>query len=340
MKYDLKNRLAGLRKDAGRRASPSPRAGLRAVLVLALMLCGFMYMGWRAYDLQVRQADFLRQQGAQRYLREVPLPTLRGAIYDRNGEPLALSTPMRSLWVNPAEFREDRSRWLELARVLDVPVEKLAAAAQRRGTFVYLKRQIPPALAERAEALDIAGVYSLRETRRYYPVGEVAGHLLGFTNVDDHGLEGLELAYDQWLGGHGGKMLTIRDNIGRRVVNVSLLEAVQPGRALTLSIDRRVQYLAYRELKAATQKFQAKSATAVVLDVRTGEVLAMVSQQGFNPNNRVGSTPGQWRNRAIADALEPGSTIKACSVTKLRTAASTKRVSPEPAARRRADRKI
>ncbi|MEW6611308.1 MAG: peptidoglycan D,D-transpeptidase FtsI family protein [Pseudomonadota bacterium] len=302
------------RRDAGKPGF-EPQIGTRAWVTLGLIFLAFVYMGWRAFDLQVFQAGFLREQGAQRYLREVPMPTLRGAIHDRNGEPLALSTPMRSIWVNPKEFRRSRERWPELARVLGMNPAKLARLVRNdHATFVYIKRQIPPSLAEQVAQLDIPGVYALKESRRYYPTGEVTGHLLGFTNVDDHGLEGIELAYNDWLQGQPGKMLAIRDNIGRRVTNLAMLQPVKPGRELTLSIDKRIQYLTYRELKAAVQKFQAKSASAVVMDVRTGEILAMASQQGFNPNNRAGSTPKDWRNRAIADAYEPGSTIKPFTV--------------------------
>lgn len=316
MGRDFKGHLAQFQtRRAGARAEFNPQTGFRAVVVLSCLGLSFLYMGWRAYDLQVRQAGFLREQGAQRYLREVPLPTVRGAIYDRNGEPLALSTPMRSVWINPKEFAGSLDRWPDVARALALDPRRMPKAlANPRFSFVYVKRQVPPVVAAQVMALHIPGVYTLNEARRYYPNGEVTGHLLGFTNVDDRGLEGVELTYNDWLQGKAGKMLAIRDNIGRQVTDLSLLQAARPGREITLSIDRRIQYLTYRELKAAAQKFHAKSATAVVMDVRTGEVLAIADQPGFNPNSRDKGTPADRRDRAVTDAYEPGSTMKPFTV--------------------------
>lgn len=300
------------RRRSSSGATKAPVAGPgRAWATIGLICLAFVGMAYQAYDLQVKQVDFLREQGEHRYLRELPIPAMRGAIYDRNGEPLALSTPMRSIWVNPKEFTGSRERWPELAQALGMSNDRLAHLVRNpRASFVYVKRQVTPRLAEEIQALDIPGVYALKESRRFYPTGEVAGHLLGFTDVDDKGLEGIELAYNDWLQGRPGKMLAIRDNIGRRVTNLATVEPVKPGRPLTLSLDRRIQYLAYRELKAAVQKLRAKSGSVVVMDVKTGEILAMATQQGFNPNNRESSGPAQWRDRAVADAFEPGSTIK------------------------------
>ncbi|HJT97941.1 MAG TPA: penicillin-binding protein 2 [Rhodanobacteraceae bacterium] len=270
----------------------------------------------RAVDLQVVRKDFYQEQGDQRFLRDIPIPVSRGTIFDRNGEPLAVSTPVDSIWANPVDVLGAADRLPELAKALDLDEEDLKQKLVQRSDkeFVYLKRHLNPDDAKAILKLDIPGVASEREFRRYYPNGEVMAHVLGFTNIDDRGQEGLELAFDDWLAGKPGMKRVIRDLHGQVVENVELLREAQPGRDLTLSIDRRIQYLAYRELKAGLAEHHATSGSMVILDVPTGEVLAMVNAPSFNPNAR-GGDPSLRRNRAVTDVVEPGSTIKAFTIS-------------------------
>lgn len=308
--------------DRRERAGAHPR--MRAQFDLRrrmLLVCGFLGLGSvallaRALDLQVIDHAFYQQQGDARFLREIPIATSRGMITDRNGEPLAISSPVESVWGNPKELLKAPARLPELARALGMPQDELASRLSARADkeFVYLKRRINPDEAARILALDIPGVASQREYRRFYPQGEALAHVLGFTNIDDRGQEGLELAFDDWLRGTPGAKRVIRDNKGRIVENVDLMRAAQPGRDLALSIDRRIQYLTHRELRNAILETGASSGSAVVLDVATGEVLAMANLPTFNPN-AVGSSPRDaHRNRAVTDLLEPGSTMKPLTV--------------------------
>jgi cell division protein FtsI (penicillin-binding protein 3) len=290
--------------------------GLRLrVLGIVLGLCGVVLVA-RAAQMQLFDKDFYQHQGNARFLREVPIATSRGMIVDRNGEPLAVSTPVESVWANPKELLEAPQRLPELATALGIPLDVLTQRiAQRAGKeFVYLRRHINPDDAQAVVARGIPGVYSQREFRRFYPHGEVMAHVLGFTNIDDRGQEGLELAFDSWLTGTPGQQRVIRDRRGRIVENVDLIRAAEPGKDLTLSIDRRIQYLAYRELKAALLENNASSGSLVVLDIPTGEILAMVNQPSYNPNSRAAANPGAHRNRAVTDVVEPGSVIKAFTV--------------------------
>ena len=266
----------------------------------------------RAIHLQVLNKDFLNQQADSRHLRTEKISAHRGSITDRNGEPLAISTPVDSVWANPQELA---------AAVDDVPrlAESLGLDAQllmRRITrsmdkeFLYLKRHLSPAQASKVMALKLPGVNVLREYRRYYPAGEVAGHLVGFTNVDDLGQEGLELAFNHWLGGESGAKRVLKDRLGRAVENVESIRPPHHGRDLRSSIDLRLQYLAYRSLKASIQEHKAESGSIVILDVGSGEVLAMVNQPSYNPNDRSQYLAERYRNRAITDIFEPGSSIK------------------------------
>ncbi|MBN8281410.1 MAG: penicillin-binding protein 2 [Gammaproteobacteria bacterium] len=266
----------------------------------------------RAVHLQVFNTEFLNQQAAARHLRVATLSATRGVIKDRNGEPLAVSTPVDSVWVNPSQVLESPDRIRELAKALKLDTGDLTSRLTRnvRKEFYYLRRHMNPAAAARIDGLGIPGVHLLREYRRYYPAGEVTGHLLGFTNIDDKGQEGLEYAFDNWLHGVPGKKKVLRDRLGRIVEDVESIEPPSPGRDLVSSIDLRIQYLAYRELKAAVQRHSATSGSAVVLDVASGEVLAVVNQPTFNPNDRTQIKPANFRNRAITDILEPGSTFK------------------------------
>ena len=297
------------------RARPYDLKVRLTALAAVLGLCGVVLVG-RAAQMQLLNKDFYQHQGEARFLREIPIPTSRGMILDRNGEPLAVSTPVESVWANPQELLQHPEHLPELAKALGIPQDVLTQRVAQRSDkeFVYLRRHINPDDAQAVVARGIPGVYSQREFRRFYPHGEVMAHALGFTNIDDRGQEGLELAFDNWLTGKPGAQKIIRDRRGRIVENVDLIRAAEPGKDLTLSIDRRIQYLAYRELKAALLANQASSGSVVVLDIPTGEILAMVNQPAYNPNAREAAIPGTHRNRALTDVVEPGSVIKALTV--------------------------
>jgi cell division protein FtsI (penicillin-binding protein 3) len=284
----------------------------RRGLVMLVMGAGFAVLAIRAYDLQVLRRDFLSYQGNARQQRIVDVPAYRGMITDRNGEPLAISTPVDSVWVNPAEFLRDPNTVSALARKLDLDPAVLGkkVAASKDREFLYVKRQLPPDLAQEVAGLGLAGVFLQTEYRRYYPSAEVGAHVLGFTDIDDRGQEGIELAYDDWLAGKSGLKRVLRDRLGRTVADIESIRPAEPGRDLQLSIDRRLQYLAYRELKAAVLKQNAESGSLVMLDCNSGEVLAMVNQPAFNPHNRKGLQGGNYRNRSVTDVFEPGSTMK------------------------------
>ncbi|QSA95932.1 penicillin-binding protein 2 [Methylococcus sp. EFPC2] len=275
------------------------------------ILTGMLVLVGRAVDLQVLDHQFLQHQGDMRHVGLMPVPAHRGRIIDRNGELLAISTPVKSVWVNPKEFDASPRNLKVLGDTLGVPVAELRkrVADTERG-FVYLKRRISPELADQAMALDLPGLYAEREFRRYYPAGEVTSHLLGFNNIDDHGQEGLELAYDDWLKGVPGAHRIIRDGKRRIIEDLETVRQPTPGKDLTVSVDQRLQYLAYRELKKAVLQHKAKSGSLVLLDATNGEVLAMVNQPSFNPNSRGKLSGSVTRNRAITDVFEPGSTIK------------------------------
>lgn len=292
-------------------AFPSRRRFVHAVLLLAaLILVG------RLVDIHVVHRAFYRTQGDARMLRTVPIPAHRGMLTDRNGEPLAVSTPVESVWANPAELIPARAQWGPLARALhlDPALLEQRVAGHPEREFVYLRRQVPPPVAQQVRELGVPGVNLLQEYRRYFPAGEVASQVVGYTDMDDQGQEGLELAYDAWLRGVPGKKRVLQDRLRRVVEDVESIAEPQPGRDLAISIDLRLQYLAYRELKAAVQKHQARSASMVLLDAQTGEVLAMVNQPSFNPNSREVRGSGEYRNRAMTDPFEPGSTIKPFTV--------------------------
>ena len=295
-----------------RRPQTSLRWRLRALAAI-LGLCVIAVLA-RAVDLQLVRKDFYQAQGDARFLRELPIPTSRGQILDRNGEALAVSTPVQSIWANPSALLDNAGRIAQLAAALDLDPDKLLAdtrdKAEANREFMYLRRRLPPDRAAQVLALDINGVNAQREFRRYYPGGEVLAHVLGYTNIDDLGQEGLELAYNSWLAGSAGSQRVIRDRRGLVVETVELLHAPEPGRDLVLSIDRRLQYLAYRELSAALVEHNASSGSMVVLDAPTGEVLTMVNLPSYNNNSRASVEPGNRRNRAVTDLFEPGSVIK------------------------------
>jgi cell division protein FtsI (penicillin-binding protein 3) len=284
----------------------------RAYVLVGMLVCAATGLVWRAANLQLVDHTFLEKEGDARFSRVVQIAAHRGTITDRYGEPLAVSTPVDSIWVNPKEIALASDQIPRLASALKQDRAELARriTSNLDRDFLYLARGREPSEAERIKALGIPGVYLAREYRRYYPSGEVAGHILGFTNVDDAGQEGLELAFDHWLAGENGLKRVIQDRYGRIVENVEGIRPVRPGRDLVLSIDLRIQYLAYRELKAAIRDNRASGGSVVVLDVTTGEVLAMVNQPAYNPNDREHMAPGAYRNRAATDMFEPGSSIK------------------------------
>jgi cell division protein FtsI (penicillin-binding protein 3) len=266
----------------------------------------------RAVHLQVFNKDFLNQQADTRHLRTEKISAHRGTITDRNGEPLAISTPVDSVWANPQELAPAVDSVPGLARVLGIDPQTLMRRITRsmNKEFVYLKRHLSPEKAAEAMALNLPGVNVQREYRRYYPAGEVAGHLVGFTNIDDVGQEGLELAFNHWLAGETGAKRVLKDRLGRSVENVESIRPPHHGKDLRTSIDLRIQYLAYRALKSAIQKYNAESGSIVVLDVQTGEMLAVANQPSYNPNDRSQYSAERYRNRAATDIFEPGSSIK------------------------------
>lgn len=284
----------------------------RGFLLLAGFAAAALVLEARVLYLQLVDTEFLAAQGDNRHLRTVDISAHRGPITDRHGEPLAVSTPVDSIWADPRELKPALDRLPELARALDLDADWLA----RRVTsnvdreFVYLKRHLSPSKSAEVMRLGIPGVATQREYRRYHPSGEVAGHVIGFTDIDDRGQEGLEFAFDHWLEGETGLKRVLKDRRGRVIGDVELIKAPRPGRTLVTSLDLRVQYLAYRELKAAVAESRARSGSAVVLDPRTGEVLAIVNQPSFNPNDRTQRDAARYRNRAVTDIFEPGSSFK------------------------------
>ncbi|MGA7296753.1 MAG: penicillin-binding protein 2 [Rhodanobacteraceae bacterium] len=294
----------------GNRRHPSTR--VRLVVMFVLLGMATAGLALRAVDLQVVRKGFLQRQGDARYLRTIPMRVSRGTIFDRNGVPLAVSTPVESLWVDPEQLDQHPGRVPQLAQALGVKASVLRRRLKENDhrEFLYLKRRISPASADKVLALDIPGVNQQREYKRFYPSGEVMAHVLGFTNIDDNGVEGLERTYNDWLSGSDGSKQVIRDRLGHVVENVNLVREPHPGRDLTLSIDRRIQYLAYRELKSTVLDHGARAGSIIVMDARNGEVLAMVNQPSFNPNAVGNSRPAQRRNRAVTDVVEPGSVMK------------------------------
>jgi len=278
-------------------------------------MAAFALMLGRAFYLQGVHDDFLQARGEARFTRVIEIPASRGVITDRFGEPLAISTPVESVGASRSIVRMTDAQASALAKLLDIDVAVIRKRlSESTSDFVFLKRQLPPDQAARVLQLKIPGVLLEREYRRYYPAGEVAAHLVGFNNVDDDGQEGIELAYQEWLAGKPGSRRVIQDKRRQIIEDIESLRVPQQGRDLALSIDQKIQYLAYRELKAAVAQHKAKAGSAVVIDVQTGEVLALANLPAFNPNNRGKLTGQQTRNRAIIDLYEPGSTMKAFTI--------------------------
>ena len=288
----------------------------RRLTVLLAFACFVIVLTGRALDMQVLHSTFFEQQGEARQLRHVTIPANRGDIVDRNGVPLAISTPVNSIWLDPQEFSAEAESLKKLARLLSIDVSRLKKKirAYQGREFMYLKRHVSPELASKVLQLNIKGVALQDEYRRYYPAGEVAAHVIGFADIDDNGQEGVELAFDEWLKGEPGRKQVIRDRYGRAVDDVKRISSSEPGKPIRLSVDKRLQYLTYRTLKAAVLKHNAVAGSAVVLDVDSGEVLAIANQPSFNVNDRSQLRPGSTRNRAVTDVFEPGSTMKPLTV--------------------------
>ncbi len=301
----------------------------RARFVMAGLVAAFLVLAGRSFYLQALQTQFLQEKGEARYSRVLEVPGTRGRILDRNGEALAISTPVQSVWAIPGDVAADAAAVRRLAAILDTDARELRRKLEDTSRdFVYLKRQIAPETAEQVARLGLEGIYQHREYRRYYPGGEVTAHLVGFTGVDESGQEGVELAFEASLGGTPGSRRVIKDRRGRVVQDVESIRAAQDGRDLQLSIDGKIQSLAYAALKGAVAAHKAKAGALVAIDVRTGEVLALANAPSFNPNNRARLSGAQLRNRAVTDVFEPGSTLKPFTVA---LALESGRVSPASA---------
>ncbi|MFA9461423.1 peptidoglycan D,D-transpeptidase FtsI family protein [Thiohalorhabdus sp. Cl-TMA] len=286
----------------------------RGRFAFLLLLLGLLGISAQLIRMQVVRAPALQEEARRQAVHHVRVPAIRGAILDRNGSPLAVSTPVKSIYAVPAEVAMGEDALGRLARVLDLEPRALRKRLERDGPFVYLKRQVPPQVARTVDALGISGIGALQEYRRYYPAGEVAAHVVGFAGVDGNGLEGVELAYDRTLSGEPGKRLVERDALGRDMRTLRVEESVQRGKNLFLSIDNRLQYVTYQALKEGVARYQAKAGMAVVVDPHTGEVVALANVPSYNPNSLDGSGPSQRRNRAVTDAMEPGSIFKPFTV--------------------------
>ena len=286
----------------------------RSRVALFLLFAAFVALAARAFWLQAVSTEFLQKKGASRYARTLDLPAVRGKILDRNGEVMATSLPVKAIWAVPDSVNSSPEKHQRLAQLLDISSQELKKKLESDSNFVYLKRQVEIEAVDQVLALDIPGIHTKPEYKRFYPAGQVAAHVLGFTSVEDKGQEGMELAQQSTLGGITGSRRVIRDNLGRVVDDIALLREPQDGRDLTLSIDSKIQYIAFTHLQQAIEKNKAKAGGIVVLDVKTGEVLALANMPTYNPNSRVGLTGAQLRNRVFTDTYEPGSTLKPFTV--------------------------
>lgn len=308
------------RPQRGHRYTESPilelaLQGWRSRMVGLLLMAAFLVLLMRAFYLQVINNDFLQEKGDSRYLRDIEISASRGKVTDRNGDMLAVSTPMRSIWAIPSDARAMSGEQKRLlAELVDLKLRELDARFASEKNFVFVKRQVPPQVAEQIAALKLPGIHQEKEYRRFYPAGEMTAHLVGFTGVDDKGLEGVELAFQQSLLGRPGARTVIRDRRGNIIEDVGATRPPRDGRDVALAIDSKIQYLAYSHLKAAVTESKAKGGGVVVLDTRTGEILALVNWPTYNPNNRARLSGEQLRNRAVTDTFEPGSTLKPFTV--------------------------
>ena len=308
------------RPQRGHRYTESPLLqlalqGWRSRMVGLLLMVAFLLLLLRAFYLQVINNDFLQEKGDSRYLRDIEISASRGKVTDRHGDMLAVSTPMRSIWAIPADARSmNAEQKRQLAALVELKPRELDARLASEKTFVFLQRQVPPQVAEQVRALKLPGVHQEKEYRRYYPSGEMTAHLVGFTGVDDKGLEGVELAFQQSLRGQPGARTVIRDRRGNIIEDVGATRPPRDGSDIALAIDAKIQYLAYSHLKATVAEHEAKGGGIIVLDTRTGEVLALANWPTYNPNNRAKLSGEQLRNRAVTDTFEPGSTLKPFTV--------------------------
>ena len=298
-----------------RHAAPAPELPrFRAPIVFGFLLLLFLVLIGRSLYLQWIDNAFLQEQGTSRYSREIELPAHRGRILDRAGEPLAISTPVKSIWAFSGQVDATPEKLAQLARVLETTPKALAKKLEEANDFVFLAKQVSPDVAERVAALRIKGVHDQNEYRRFYPTGEMASHIVGFTGDHDVGQEGMELTQQEWLGGKPGSRRVLINRRGEVVEDVGSIRAPQPGRDLALSIDARLQYLAFRELRSAVEANKAKAGGLVILDAQTGEILALANWPTYNPNARNRVAREKMRNRALTDVFEPGSTLKPFTV--------------------------
>jgi cell division protein FtsI (penicillin-binding protein 3) len=308
------------RPQRGHRYAESPvlqlaLQGWRSRMVGLLLMAAFFALLLRAFYLQVINNDFLQEKGDSRYLRDIEISASRGKVTDRHGDMLAVSTPMRSIWAIPGDARTmSAEQKRQLAQLVELKPRELDARLASEKTFVFIKRQVPPQTAEQIAALKLPGIHQEKEYRRYYPAGDMTAHLVGFTGVDDKGLEGVELAFQQSLLGRPGARTVIRDRRGNIIEDVGATRPPRDGSDIALAIDAKIQYLAYSHLKNAVAEHNARGGGIVVLDTRTGEVLALANSPTYNPNNRAKLSGEQLRNRAVTDTFEPGSTLKPFTV--------------------------
>lgn len=284
----------------------------RLFIVIVFLIIALFILIARLIDLNIVERAFLLKQSQARILRKISIHAHRGMILDRLGVPLAISTPVESVWINPQLFKATSSQIETLDILLKLPHGEIQKKIQENKAreFLYIERRIPPPLAEKIKALHIQGLFFQPEYKRYYPEGEVTAHVVGLTNINDQGQEGLELAYNNWLNGEDGEQEVLIDRFGHAIANVALIKKPKEGNSLTLSIDHRIQYVAYQSLKQAILHFHAQSGSVIVLKIKTGEILAMVNQPSYNPNNLPKIHDGRFRNRAVTDIFEPGSVIK------------------------------
>jgi cell division protein FtsI (penicillin-binding protein 3) len=285
---------------------PAWRSRLMALIILG----SFSVLLGRSFYLQILNTDFLQEKGESRYRRDLEVSASRGSIADRNGDVLAISTPMKSVWAIPSDARLTPPQAKQLAQLLEVDGKELSRKLASDKTFVYLQRQIPPDLADKVAVLKLPGIGQNKEYRRFYPTGEMTAHMVGFTGLDDKGLEGVELAYQSQLLGRAGSRSVIKDRRGQIVEDVVSMKPPQDGKDIRLALDSKIQYLAYSQLKQAIAENKAKAGGAVVIDAKTGEILALANWPTYNPNNREHLSGAQLRNRAVTDTFEPGSTLK------------------------------
>jgi cell division protein FtsI (penicillin-binding protein 3) len=304
------------RPQRGHRYAESPvlqlaLQGWRSRTVGLVLMAAFLGLVARSFYLQVINNDFLQEKGDSRYRRDIEISASRGKIVDRNGDMLAVSTPMKSVWAIPSDARTmTPPQKRQLSELLDMPVRELDGKIASDKTFVFVKRQVPPETADRIASLKLPGVHQENEYRRYYPSGEMTAHVVGFTGMDDKGLEGVELAFQNSLIGRPGSRTVIRDRRGNIVEDIGATRPPRDGKDVHLALDAKIQYLAYSQLKAAVQANDAKAGGAIVIDARSGEILALVNWPTYNPNNRERLSGAQLRNRAITDTFEPGSVMK------------------------------